>query len=186
MSEALSPENKRAISEGLMLSLIDAGIGKTFHQRSLTETPLGESIRQWLVTEGRTTMQAGCGLSVLGFNTRDTFILAARACHLSGIPVQVSSVSRLIALIDDDAETLAKARDCAALFVTSFFDPGKDRSCPYSGWQVRRLLDLFHLRMDNQRSVCLHLSLPVEQSIEWYGDDFLQRVASNKLFKAVK
>ena len=96
----MATDNER--DSQIAASLMNAGVGKAFHQRTLsTLGSNGEALLQWSKEVSKKELAMGHGWNIVGpsANAYATFIVLARAVHLGGCMVRVVPLRRLVSQI---------------------------------------------------------------------------------------
>ena len=85
------PSHAKEVADGRKRSLINAGIGLAYVDRSLSSVDVGEQAGEWLASRGSEVFRKGRAAFVETQTAQgiDTVVLMARALHLNGIGVRV-------------------------------------------------------------------------------------------------
>lgn len=163
--------------EEIASGLITAGIGARYHRRSLAEFgEIGGTLAVWVRDKQHLSdVYAGNGWSFYGgIDSHDLLYVTARACHLTGIGVKVTTLNRLIEAILDD--TVRELNAAPAFFLSGFFN--RDFPvCPLTPFQRMKVEDFLMHRVDENRAVFLQSSDQLENCTPWWSSSLLQRVA---------
>lgn len=185
MSEQQRKETDRLVRQ----SLIEAGIGRAYHDRTLSDLgDHGVTAKEWLDTVGKSDVRSGRGWNIIGATARayDTTMVLARGVHLKGIDTRIVSLRRLIGQIMNDGDLLPELYSTRALFVLDFIQvyPGNDN--PMTGREVQEVESFLLERLDANEAVFLHAAVPLTTAT-WWSASFLQRVAeTNRLLEVPK
>lgn len=176
----MQASHQRQAHEGIGQSLLAAGIGRAYHQRTVAEVPHGDFFRQWITEHARDEVNAGRGITIVGASAtaRDAFVLLARGVHLSGMKVRLVPLRRLIAQIVHEGELLEQFEECRALFVSEFFQTYPGNPVPLTGREVQEVEQFLSDRLDNMASVFVHAAKPMTGSDLWWSPTMVQRLGS--------
>lgn len=174
LTESQQRERQKAIAG----SLSDAGIGRAFHSRTLSELSRGAALKAWVESEARTDIPAGKAWNIVGptAEARDTMILLARGMHLSGYGCRVVPLRRLVAQIVHNGDLMPEITGCMVLCVVDFVQvyPGQTTP-PLTGHEVQITEAFLHERLDEQQAVCVHASSPIT-GVSWWSPPLVQRL----------
>lgn len=168
--------------KGVIASLENAGIGRSYHNRTLQEFPKNQAVADWIKGgEARKDVRAGKGRNFVGEGAAsyDMAMLTARGLHLSGVSAFVVPLRRLVKWLEvrgGDFEALENARSAEALFVVDFYQVYDKGDCPLTGWQLQDVETFLGERLDDTRAVFLHLAKPLAKA-GWWSGNFVKRVS---------
>lgn len=156
----------------LTSSLINAGIGSTYHRRSLTE--VDPALHEWAVRDAVTAVQEGRGLTLVGTDKAyDGAVLLARAIHLQGLSSLVVPLRRLVKWCEHETPEAETAANVRALFITGFNQEGDS---PMLHWQRDDVEELLLDRLDNGRAIFAQGPRGVVRG-SWWTDTLVRRIA---------
>jgi hypothetical protein len=167
--------------KGVVASLENAGIGRSYHNRTLGEFPKHTALMEWVRSgNAKTDVRAGKARTFIGEGAvaYDMAMLTARGLHLSGAPSFVVSLRRLVKWLEvrGEVEGLENARTAEALFVTDFYQVYDKGECPLTGWQLQDVEAFLGDRLNDARAVFLHTAKPLAKT-GWWSGNFVQRVS---------
>ena len=149
------------LNDEVRASLLEAGIGKRFHDLSLNDVEHGKGMLAYLTQHGK-AFRSGRSVAFHGVGATDAILMLARALHVNGIGCRVVPLVRLRQFISspefreavDDADVLVilNAQD------TRRGNPLHDSVAAEVEYQIRR-------RVENNRAVIMQLAVPEDQSI---------------------
>jgi hypothetical protein len=166
--------------KGIVLSLENAGIGRAYHSRSLTEYPK-TGVGDWIKSgQGKTDVRSGKGRNFIGGGSAayDLAMLTARGLHLSGVASYIVPLRRLVKWLEakTEVEAMENARASEALFVVDFYQCYDKGDCPLTGWQLQDVEVFLGERIDNNRAIFLHSAKPLAKA-GWWSGNLVKRVA---------
>lgn len=166
-----TPEtHRKQINDKIAESLVLAGIGRAYHQRTLSDVS-GGVVLQALIADGtaRSEVQEGRGWNIIGLHSTayDAAILLARGLHLSGLKARVASLTRLLNQIKEGGDLLPEYADCSVLMVTNFYQTYPGNPVPLEGYEVRAVETFLQERLDDRRAVFVHSAKPLAESVWW-------------------
>lgn len=116
----LSPENQLARRDDRKKSLELAGIPSAYHETKLLQVVGGTPVENWLFDEDglRQVFNGRClNIEGIGANATALFYTTAKAIHLLGCGVYVTSVTKLARMMNDNDEfEWANRCRCVAVF----------------------------------------------------------------------
>jgi len=157
--------HKEQKETALWSSLTHAGIGRSYHRRSLAEID-HQPLMDW-ATDPASAITQGEGWNIHGLTKAyDATILLARAIHIQGQGALVLPLRRIVEWIDHDHQT-DKLFEARGLFVTGFNETHRTEGYPLTGWQVAGVENMLVERLDDNRSVFLQMEQPIEGESMW-------------------
>lgn len=181
MSDAHTDDRAKQQSRAIAQSLTRAGIGRAYHPRTLATAPQGSTLATWVRDEGRVDVARGKGVTFVGrgAESMDLAILTARGLHLLGIAALVTSLRKLVLMLDSRrvaSEEHEALRTVPALVVTDFIQTyGGKPECPLTGWQVQDVEALLLDRLADNLAVFVHCDR-VPGSEGWWSANLVQRL----------
>lgn len=158
-------------AKALWDSLSNAGIGRSYHRRSLSEVGSAELV-EW-VTNPFEHLRNGEGWTFIGTTLAyDAAILTARGLHIQGQGALILPLHRLTRWVDTEYQ-LDKVQEAKALFVTGFYETV--HAPPLTAWQVQGIEEVLDERLDDSRPVFLHMEKRFDGQA-WWTQRFRERI----------
>lgn len=159
MTGSHTEEKARAVWD----SLTRAGIGRTYHRRSIAEVG-SEALDEW-VRSPLASLRQGEGWTFIGTTEAyDAALLTARGLHIHGHGALVLPLHRLARWVDTEHE-LDRVYNVKSLFVTGFYETV--HTPPLTGWQVQGIEEVLEERLDANRSVFIQMEKPFDAEAWW-------------------
>lgn len=159
-------------------SLINAGIGPVYHDKSLTDFgPLGVGYHDWVVSNGPSLVMEGGAVTFCGKGQTDHMKMIARAFHLNGAGVRIMSLSQFWTVLDRGGERREDMDDSPVLMLNPAQAGG--RGCPLNWWQLDRAETYLRDRVERRQVVLLYwahdkgMAPDAEGKFNWWSDDFV-------------
>ena len=188
------PESHRfQREEGRRKAFTRAGIPAAMHDTNLLSIRGGDSLVEWLRTEGGDGLLKRAETWLLrthGADAAAMMPLVARAVLLRNTPVRVIRVTRLIRAIDEkDYDLFDDIRERGVLFLEGFFTTSaRPVERPFTSYQRAVIEDLIIDRKhDGHASVLqvVNLSQKAPALAEWWTDNLLSALNTNHQFLPV-
>lgn len=165
----MNSEHARQIEVGRAESLNLAGIGRSYHNRSLADLPKGPDLVNWFVERGRSDLAQGKGWNIVGETgeARDTFMLLARGIHIKGFKVRQVPLRKLIANIVNETDMTEDLTLAPVLFISGFYSPMPHHPTPMSPLEAHVVEAFIMERLDNNGPVCVQSTVRIPQAAWW-------------------
>lgn len=148
------------LNEEVRASLSNAGIGKRYHDMSLSNAgPLGTGMLRWLHTNGD-TVRSGRSVVFHGEGLSEPIILLARALHVNGIGCKVTPLVRMRRVINDP-QFREDIDDIDVLVILNAQDTV--RCNPLHDSVAAEVEYLIRERHDNMKATILQIAVPEDQ-----------------------
>jgi hypothetical protein len=183
VSEEMIESHRRQIDEGVRASLTLAGIPPEVFNLSLTNVEGGEALVQWVKSEAKAFFLSGGVVNFIGSkpSAPRAMYLLARALHLSGIGVRVTSTPRLLAaLVDADEDYLRWANNSSVLVMPRFYVPDDPQDKPFTPWQTMLVETFLTERKSAGKGLLIngYRPLPGMVNPSWWRRDFRMDLGS--------
>lgn len=170
------------INEEVRASLIEAGIGKRYHDVSLTSVPVyGDALMRLLTTRGHEARQGTLNIAWHGVGLTESIIMFSRALHINGVGCLVRPLVRMRPIIND-LEFKEQVNEIDVLVILNAQDTVRD--CPLHPNVSAELEFLLRKRFDNDKATFLQFAIPEETMPgevpnRYWSDEFTELVQSN-------
>ena len=161
-------------------SLTDAGIGKVYHDKTLSEMDHGPGLKKFLINGGGDALKnEGASLILRGY-PRATTSVFCKGLHMNGVGVRMVSLSNLVTTMRRCVEAWEDIEDCRALVI----QPAQTESpCPLDYWQKDMVETYLTERARNGKSVILCFDAK-EPEVPWWNVDFLTTLMDSGIDRA--
>ncbi|WP_349621563.1 hypothetical protein [Azospirillum argentinense] len=158
-------------------SLRRAGIGRAYHDRSLTEIPAAAPLVEWLRGPFKQDLYEGRGWTVIGdgLPAKDAAMLLSRSVHLMGQQVRVVPLVRLISEVARPGDLMSEIQQARCLVLTDVFQQYGTGDCPYTGWQVASAEAFLGDWLDDQKPLLVHAAKRLAGT--WWSASFAASLA---------
>lgn len=166
------------LSRDIRASLSEAGIGKRYHDLSLSDVKHGAGMLGCLKRHGAAIRSKGQSLAFHGLGMTDAIIMLARGLHINGVGCKVTPLVRLRGVINN-SEFREQVNEADVLVILNAQDT--NRCNPLHDSVAAEIEYLIRKRHDDGRSVFMQLAVPEEQPVAglpncyWSGEmlDFM-------------
>jgi hypothetical protein len=173
----MNDSHQRQQSDAIAASLTIAGIGRAYHKRTLAELADGAMLKTWLTEHARDEIGSGKGWTVTGPGAAayDATVLLARAIHLSGRKVRLTTLRRLTVQVMEQGDLLDDYTTCQCLVVTEFFQHYPGNPLPLTGREVQAVESFLLERLDDMGAVCVQSAKKLGNDT-WWSPALIQRL----------
>lgn len=170
------------INDEVRASLLEAGIGKRYHDVSLVSVPVyGEALMRLLTTRGQEARQGTLNLAWHGVGLTESIIMFSRALHINGVGCLVRPLVRMRPIIND-LEFKEQVNEIDVLVILNAQDTVRDN--PLHPSVMAELEYLLRKRFDNDKATFLQFAIPEdmipgEVPNRYWSDEFIELVQHN-------
>lgn len=173
MTDALTPEIKA--------SLIDAGIGRRFHDLTLEDVKYGAGMLDYLKQHGSAIRGSGHSIAFHGVGMTDAITMLARGLHINGVGCKLVPLVRLRGIIND-LEFREIVNEIDVLVILNAQD--SNRGNPLHNSVAAEVEYVIRKRFDARRATFMQLAVDENVAIGelqdcYWGDEMLDLMSES-------